>query len=581
VIVRRPSNGALAEWAMALAVVWAACGWWWPVPTPLSIDGHLLVSLDTAINLKYCGSTYLTGEPPLSGYLFQHPDRQAFPIPDVIAQRSGSVGGYCATLRIPHLNNENSLMWLMRAGLEVHPLASVAWLGRWLLWFKVGGLMLFAVGAISLGSGPLFAALSFAAGLVLLANLSAAQYHYSVYSLLLPVMLANAGFWGLALARMRGRGTAWHVAVMVLGGLLAGYSAQVRTSYMPVFCFLALSYCAATWRLRDGQALAVRSRGGRTAFVVASCAGFVIGYLAFMRIFITPLVPPGTLVDYSHHIVSHPLVLSLALPANDLARREGIKWDDATGLDLARRVNGSVTYLGPGYGEALTSYYFDLWRRHPREMIRIYWLKSAMAGRAAVAAVRTLRRGVILLAAALLPISWAPDGRWLIALLMAATLAGLGGGWVARSPRSFAIGALAGALLLLQVESSIIVPEFSLQLHSTYLGIAAILGVAMYTAAVPGLVKAVRREGAKHPAAGPPLAVFVGVLLTPFVTRHVYSILVGSPSFPVPRSNLPIATVGTAVFLAVRSLGGRRPAIVVSILLMCALALSTAAAVVR
>lgn len=573
-ILRRPSSEALAEWTMALAVVCAAGGWWWPAPTPLSQDGHLLLSLNAAINLTYCGSTSLASEAPLSGYLFQHRELQHRPIPDVIAQRSGSVGGYCATLTTPHLNNENSLMWLMRAGLEAHPSASVAWLGRWLLWFKVGGLMLFAVAALSLGSGPLFAALSFAAGLAVLANLSEAGHHHTVYSLLLPVTLANAGFWALALARMRHRRTAWHVAVMVLGGLLVGFSAQVRTSYTPVFCFLAFAYCAAVWRLRDSHATAaVRSRGGRVVFVAGSCAGFVIGYLAFMRVFITPLVPPGTLVNYSHHIISHPLVLSLALPANNLARREGIKWDDATGLDLARRLNRSVAYFGPGYSEALTSYYFHLWRRHPRAMIRIYSRKSAMAGRAVMDGVRGLRHGVILLAAALLPISWVPDGHWLLAVLVAATVAGLGGGLSTRSPRRIAIGALAGVLVLLQIESSIIVPEFSLQLHSTYLGLAAILGIALYTPAVRGLVGAFRGAGAEHAAVRLPLAVFAAVFLTAFVGRHVPS---GSSSFAV-QSDLAIAIVGTIVFLTVRALGGRRSALVLFGLLLCALVLRTVA----
>lgn len=569
-IPRWPSGRAIAQWAMAILVAYLACAWWWPRPTPLPADGHLQMSLTTAINMRYCGSRSF-GDRALIEFVLERPERDQRPIPELLVQRMGSLGAYCGTLNQRFLNNENSLMWLMLAGLGVHPSASIAWIGRWLLWFKVGGLVLFAIAALSLGSGALIAALSFAAGLALLANLSA-QAYYSVYTLLLPVTLANAGFWGLALARAGRRRIRSHLAVMLLGGLIAGFSAQVRTSYAPIFGFLALSYCVAAWRLHgDPSASSSPRRSG--AFIGGSCAAFIVGYLAFVSVFITPLIPPSAR-NYSHHAIAHPLVLALAVPENDLTRREGIAWHDGVGLVLARRVDPSAEYLGRGYSEALTSYYLGLWKRYPRQMIDIYWRKSAMAGRAVITSVRNLNGGRLLVGVAVLPFWWVSDGHWLFVLLVAITLTGFGIGWQRRSPRLMAAGALAGVLVLLQIESSIIMPWFYPTLHTTYLGVAVNLGLLTYEAGFRAIAAAYGRQDAPFVWA---FAVFAAILMAALVTSQVTQVSGGSTVLAAPRSDLAIALAGTMAFTAVRALGGRYVALVVPALLIGALAASAAA----
>jgi hypothetical protein len=84
--------------------------------------------------------------------------------------------------------------------------------------------------------------------------------------------------------------------------------------------------------------------------------------------------------NYTYHTFAHELVLGLAVPENDLSRREGIHWSDEVGFALARRAIPDVTYLGPQYEAALLRYYRGLWRRHPGEMARVYAQKLRSAG---------------------------------------------------------------------------------------------------------------------------------------------------------------------------------------------------------
>src|SRR5216683_809753 len=53
----------------------------------------------------------------------------------------------------------------------------------------------------------------------------------------------------------------------------------------------------------------------------------------------------------------HPLVLGLAEPESALSSREGLKWDDAAGEAIARRVDPEAAYLSDRYEPALARYY--------------------------------------------------------------------------------------------------------------------------------------------------------------------------------------------------------------------------------
>lgn len=74
----------------------------------------------------------------------------------------------------------------------------------------------------------------------------------------------------------------------------------------------------------------------------------------------------------NYHHFWHPIVLSLGSLENDLAKREGIVFDDLIGINLARKVDPKAIYLGKSYEPALKQYYFKLWNKHPWEMVNIY-----------------------------------------------------------------------------------------------------------------------------------------------------------------------------------------------------------------
>jgi hypothetical protein len=103
--------------------------------------------------------------------------------------------------------------------------------------------------------------------------------------------------------------------------------------------------------------------------------GCTIGHLAITR----PVTIPGA-EGSAHHMVMHPLVLGLAEPETPLSRREGLKWDDAAGEAIARRVDPEAAYLSDRYEPALARYYIRLWRRYPGEMAAVYASKLQVAG---------------------------------------------------------------------------------------------------------------------------------------------------------------------------------------------------------
>jgi hypothetical protein len=99
------------------------------------------------------------------------------------------------------------------------------------------------------------------------------------------------------------------------------------------------------------------------------------GVVAFHIAFIKPLAA-GTGYNYSYHSVWHPIVLGLDLPRNQFAEALGIEWNDAVGLELAKKIDPSVIYLGPTYDASLRKYYFSLWAAHPIQMIHLYLYKA-------------------------------------------------------------------------------------------------------------------------------------------------------------------------------------------------------------
>jgi len=88
------------------------------------------VSFNQAVNSTFCHSISLSTSFDIPDELTAHADELDEPIATLIVRRAGSIKTYCQSLRRPLVNNENSLMLLMRTILLADADVSAAGIGR-------------------------------------------------------------------------------------------------------------------------------------------------------------------------------------------------------------------------------------------------------------------------------------------------------------------------------------------------------------------------------------------------------------------------------------------------------------------
>ena len=208
-----------------------------------------------------------------------------------------------------------------------------------------------------------------------------------------------------------------------------------------------------------------------------------VGFFAFQAVLIWPL-EKDIRYNYSHHPIWHPIVLGLGVLPSPLAEREGIKWDDSAGEKLAKEVDPNVTYLRPTYDHALRSYYFQLWKRHPLEVARIYFkgifetsrtMAFSLLGQLAEVAIRN---GFV----------------WFSILLSMA----IGGYFLLSLSPQLAIFTIvmAAALIGVSFEQAIVMPLFTWSYQgSLVVGFEALLAVLMVFAFAGGALRTLRAPG--------------------------------------------------------------------------------------
>jgi hypothetical protein len=74
------------------------------------------------------------------------------------------------------------------------------------------------------------------------------------------------------------------------------------------------------------------------------------------------------------HGTSHSLYLGLGVVEN----RFGIRWDDSYAADAVKKVAPEVSYVSPEYYRVLWKLYFERVMEDPKEVVRIYLLKTKM-----------------------------------------------------------------------------------------------------------------------------------------------------------------------------------------------------------
>jgi hypothetical protein len=453
-----------------------------PIEEPLTA-GHPSISLEIAFNWVLCRQpSHLSDVHSLGAYLRDHSESMTTPLQEVARLQAGSLDAYCRTATTPFLNSENSFTLVTAAVLALNRSSSLASLERTLYGVVVGMSLLFAFVLFRAGSG-----LPLVAGMVvtsLLIFLDLEPVRFSQYSLILPAVLLDISWLALALSVPRRFGLPRQALVVAVAGFLAGFTVNVRTSYLPTCVLLVTTYTLLAFALK--RKTSNRQEPRLPSWLAASVAAFIAGFVLFHISFIARLTP-AVGAGHSTHPVAHPLVLGLAVPMNDLARTEGIAWNDEVGLTLAQRAIPDATYLGPLYERALFAYYRSLWRAHPREMVRVYAAKFALAGRPLLEQSDRPLYGGRWYSTALLPLRGLPTGLLIIALLAAVAVHSTLRCLREPSLSAFVLASISTAALLVQVESSVIMPEFSMRYQSVLLFGLIVVCLSGYEAAAPRL----------------------------------------------------------------------------------------------
>jgi hypothetical protein len=441
--------------------------------------------LNIAINRVVCGTLSNAFITPIEGktlpqLLVDNPDiltQKVLLLPKVIA---GSTEVYCKNTT-PFLNNENSLMWMLEAILRVAPGITIQGLGLALHLVRVTSLIVFVFFLLRVGLSPVVAIAVFTCGLLII-NQVYPVFYYSIYPFLMPFTLLLIALLGLALSFKVHQRLAITGLVLVGIGIFSAFFSNLRTSYYPVILACLLIYVVlATIDLKRVRDI---PRIHKILLPGLAVLSFFIGMAAFKTAFLIPLEKTvKTEYNASYHVIAHPLVLSLAIPPNNLAQREEIKWDDSQGLVLARRIDKSVDYLGPKYEQALFGYYKKLWSKYPDEMIGIYKNKLLMAGHDAQNYIeatfisKNLRDQFV--RASFIPMSTLPNGGAYLALFFGIGIISLLGLRFINLDAIFALCALSSTGILLLIESAIIMPYFTISYHNYLL--FWILGIGLLT----------------------------------------------------------------------------------------------------
>jgi hypothetical protein len=434
-------------------------------------DAHMRTSYNHAVSSAFCDTLKTSSAFDLPAVMTEQPDELYRPVRDVIERRFGSMATYCASLTIPRVDNETSLMWLMRAVLWMNPGTSTAGIGARLAAIRLAIVVVLCF-ALSRAGASVFLTVSVAvATCAVLRALAPYQYNNNPFILSLPLLLV--GLYALCIVDLDPRRVGRvAVAFAGLGGLTA-FCVNMRTSHTPIYIAMFVVFVIA-W-VRSPSPASPRVAPITAGIAVAS---YVTAVAAGHALLVRPMERLGG-EGIVHHTIAHPLVLALATPENDLSRREGLKWDDLNGLEVARRIDPAATYLSYGYERALTRYYLNLWRTHPRDMIEVYRLKFAEAGGGVV------QEAVHLLEHAGLPVR---VGRRLAAVdvsgfvLFGATIATGVLGWMLHRRRGSAVGfawvlisvGAAGTIL----EAALIMPRFYIFYHSVLLWYVLVTPVA-------------------------------------------------------------------------------------------------------
>lgn len=455
-------------------------------------DGHAVLSLDLAIASAFCGQSSSFSTSMRIPHAVAADMTQRFAsIRSLIVAKAGSIDAYCARIDTPFVNSENALMRIEALLLRLNPDLSVDGIAQWLYRIKLLFIAAFVLLLMAAGASVALGLATFLCGLMLLQSMP--EFVYSTYPFFFAMVLLAVAVHGLALQWSWTSRAGGQVAFAIAAGLLAGFIANMRTSYLPIVSAFFAAVLVDIWR---HGAPAWPSRMLSTATLIAA---FVAAFVAMQAGVITRGLPEDRY--NASHPFAHPLVLAIAVPGSEFSRAQGIEWSDAVGPRLAERVDPGVPFLGPRYNAALLKFYRSLWRQHTREMAGVYVTKFSLAGANMIEVLRSSPGAVgFAVSALLLPLALLPNGILLMLLYAAITIAAFRVYVKRRSIAAFTIALLSMAALFLQIETGMIFSMFVKQYHSY----SAFYVLFISLLAVQGLANAVSARAGRRAVATPP-----------------------------------------------------------------------------
>lgn len=407
-------------------------------------------------------------------------------------QIAGSNADYCNKVTWSYQHNENSLMLMETAILHTFPKITLRGLGFILSLIKVACLIIFSFFLLSIGGSPILALLVGIIGIFII-GIDQETFYYLYYPFFMPFTVLLMALFGLAL-RFNVHKKLLSAFLAMFGiGMFGGLLFNLRSSYLPIILSSLFTYVAFT--IRPLNQYSTFSHVHRFNFVTVIIFSFISGMAIFHILFINPILNvdnPNNLLTYHH--ISHPLVFGLANPENELTKREGIKWKDNIGMELARRIDKTIDWNDHKYYQkVMFTYYFKLWKNYPKEMVDIYIKKLRIAGHDVLIWVRYINNApyfkkftktVKIITIITMPLSLLPNGIFYLALFVGILITSFIYGFkFLNGGASFALSILTLSGLLLLIEATMIYPYFTVMYQSYLLFFVCICGLLVYQVA--------------------------------------------------------------------------------------------------
>ena len=449
----------------------------------VAIDGHLAVSIDMAVNDAFCGVSSSIDGLGLGTAIQENPAFDDMPLRQVIETKFGPLSSFCSKKKYPFTNNENALYFAYAAALRLWPNASTIGLAELATAARVLMIGFIAFTMIVLGFGAFWAFVSVLLGLKL--HVVLIETHVlSVYPFMTFQLAVLCGM--VALGYAAGSQCGWSTLLRLAYGAVLGLATvaiwNMRTTH-GLIAIVALACVAGLLLLRGREFAAGANRWTSVAAATAACLVVGVGMHAML---LQKIADTG--YNAAHHPIAHPLVLGLGFPESALAKRENIRWDDSLGLEIARRADPNATYLGPTYERALFSYYFDLWRKYPVEMLGIYLSKFNVAGKG-IRPQTALHIGPLAYWT-LKPAAWLMASGWL--WLLSLITVGIAGAFLfvrLGAPAALAAAFFGASGVMLLSEHAIILPAFNFTQFGALAEWAFLFGLGLNQLIVNGCVR--------------------------------------------------------------------------------------------